>query len=112
VTQADRVVEPALQPAGLDAPHRAVGVAEVTHGTVRDLLSDYLGGTLDSSEQRRVLGHLAQCRGCSAYLTTLRKTVDLVGQLPARPAPADVKARILEQARTLEQARPAQPPPT
>jgi anti-sigma factor RsiW len=98
VTQADRGVEPALSLAGQDLARGAVGVAELTHDIVRSQLSDFLDGSLDPSEHRRVAVHLGKCRGCSAYLATLRQTVDLLGQLPPRPAPRSVKDAILQQA--------------
>ncbi len=97
--QADRVVEPAFQPADHDVPHGGVAVVDVTHDTVRNQLSDFLDGTLEASEQGRVMAHLTQCRGCSAYLATLKRTADLLGQLSPRPAPGGAKARILDQVR-------------
>ena len=51
----DSGVEQAMQPGSGSA---AVGVAEVTHDTIRDQLSDYFDSTLPDRERRRVDEHL------------------------------------------------------
>jgi anti-sigma factor RsiW len=100
VTQADEGVQWAAQAVSHGASHGGVGVAELTHSVVRGQFSDYLDGSLDPSDRRRVEDHLDQCRDCSAYLATLRKSIELLGQLPRKTAPTRAKAAILKQVRS------------
>ena len=53
---------------------------------VRGQLTEYLAGSLDAAQAARVTTHLRQCASCTAYLATLRKTIDLLGALPTQPA--------------------------
>jgi anti-sigma factor RsiW len=100
VTQADHGVE-RMAPIGTQAAAGgSVGIAELTHTTIRERVSDYLDGSLDGSDRQRIEDHLDACRACSAYLATMRKTVSLLGQLPPGTAPPGVKAALLEQVRS------------
>lgn len=76
-----------------------VGVAELTHHAVRGQLSEYLDGTLGDGDRWRIDRHLTGCRACSAYLATLRATVEALEQLPRPTAPTGARSKILEQAR-------------
>ncbi len=49
---------------------------------VREWLSPYLDGELDSEEQHRVESHIESCRSCREELDSLRKTVSLVRSMP------------------------------
>ncbi len=99
MSHVDEAVERAARSASPPQAGGRVGVAELTHGIVRGLLSEYVDGSLDLADRERVDRHLDQCASCSAYLTTLRKTVELLSLLPSRPAPPATKAGILSQAR-------------
>ena len=77
------------RPAGI-----AASVAEVTHRTIRDQLSEYLDKTLEPRERERVDAHLATCTACRAYLGTLRATTEALGQLPRVAAPDSVRQRL------------------
>ncbi len=46
-----------------------------------ELVTDYLEGTLPESERAAFEEHVSHCRGCSAYLEQMRKTVYLTGRL-------------------------------
>lgn len=63
-----------------------------------DLLPEYLEGTLDGSEKRRVEEHLAGCEGCSAELKLLQRYFQTMAGLDRHEAPAgflrNVHARI------------------
>ena len=76
---------------------RAAGVetAELTHDEVRSQLSAYLAGELEEGPEARITGHLAQCSACTAYLATLRATIDLLQTLPARTPPPALRERLL-----------------
>lgn len=108
VTNADEGVAPPTGSAAQVATSPRVSVAEVTHELVRTQLTDYVDGSLEESDRRRVDGHLAVCQPCTKYLATYRATVHAVQQLPAPKAPAGAKARILEQ--VAERARRQQQP--
>jgi anti-sigma factor RsiW len=49
-----------------------------------ELASDYLDGTLEAETAQRVADHL-ECPGCTVYFEQLRRTVELLGGLSARP---------------------------
>jgi hypothetical protein len=102
VTQADEGVAWAAQVANQGTSQRGVGVAELTHSVLRSQFSDYLDGSLDSSDRRRVERHLDECRACSAYLDTMRKTAELLGELPPKAAPRGAKEAILKRARSAD----------
>jgi anti-sigma factor RsiW len=97
VSQADEVVERAAQTVALGSS-RGVGVAELTHGVVRNRFSEYFEGSIEPSDRHRVERHLSECGPCAAYLQTLRRTVELAGALPYKLAPAGAKAAILRRA--------------
>ena len=99
MTKPDNGVVPASSRTAQAATHGSVGVAELTHTDVRNSLSDYLDNSLAQSERRRIDGHLAACRPCAAFLTTLRATIRVAETLPRPKAPAQSRARILEAAR-------------
>jgi anti-sigma factor RsiW len=100
VTKPDNVVVPATSRTAQTATHGSVGVADLTHADVRASLSDYLDDALAQNDRRRLEGHLAACRACSAYLATLRATVQATQQLPTPKAPAQARARILDRVRS------------
>jgi anti-sigma factor RsiW len=102
VTKADEGVAPTVRgTAHIVTPggSGSVGVAELTHELVRGQLSEYIDGSLGESDRRRVDGHLASCAPCTAYLNTLRATVQALGKLPAPQAPTRALRQIVEQAR-------------
>jgi hypothetical protein len=108
VTNADEGVAPSTRSAshiGTPATTASgVGVADLTHDVVRSQLTDYLDDSLGDAARRRIDGHLAACRACSADLDSLRLTVRALQQLPAPKAPARAGARIIEQARREQRA--------
>ena len=46
-----------------------------------ELVTDYLEGALDSQARARFEAHLAECKGCTAYLEQMHKTILLTKQL-------------------------------
>jgi hypothetical protein len=57
------------------------------HQWVEESLSAYLDGELTPAEKSRVEQHLQECRACAQNLATLRQTVSLLKELPAKRAP-------------------------
>lgn len=99
VTKADDGVAPDMSGGAQAVTSRGVGVAELTHATVRGQLSEYLDQTLDARDRQRANRHLAGCDDCAAYLRTLDATRHAAGQLPSHRAPAGSHGRILDRVR-------------
>ena len=57
------------------------------HNQVAELLSAYIDDEVTSEERALVESHLATCTSCTHDIVALRRTVNLVGQLPQVPAP-------------------------
>jgi anti-sigma factor RsiW len=72
-----------------------VEIAELTHDEIRGQLTEYLADALDETQAARVVAHLRQCASCAAYLATLRATIDLLGALPTKTAPDQLRRRLL-----------------
>ena len=103
VTRADEGVAPVSRGATQPATQGSTGVADMTHDLVQANLSEYLDDSLGEAVRHRIDRHLAACPPCATRLSTLRTTVQALGQLPAPKAPVGARARILEQAHS-EQA--------
>jgi anti-sigma factor RsiW len=73
------------------------GAAHYDHAHVRDLLSDYLDGTLSPAEQERTAEHLVDCEACRAFRNTLRKVIETSSQLPEPHMRDEARQRILSQ---------------
>ena len=95
----DADVERAAQVVSEGTQRGGVAVAELTHALLREQFSEYLDGALDACNRERVERHLGACASCTAYLNTLRATIDLAGEVPTTAAPAGAKAAILRKAR-------------
>ena len=87
----DGEVAQAAQPRSTTA---GVGVAEISHRAIRDLLSDLVEGSLDERELGRVNTHLDNCPDCRAWYDTLRATARAVRALPREQAPRVLKDRL------------------
>lgn len=87
----DDGVEPVTQSGSAGA---RVGVAEVTHGVVRDHLSDYIDDSLPPRDRERLAEHLGSCRACRAYEATLRATIKAAAGLPRERAPEAARERL------------------
>jgi anti-sigma factor RsiW len=63
---------------------------------VVELVTEYLGGTLEAQDRERFDQHLATCPPCTAYLAQVRTTLELAAELGAAAAPAedDVAAQL------------------
>ena len=87
----DGEVAQAAQPRSTTA---GVGVAEISHRAIRDLLGDLVDGSLDERERGRVERHLDNCPACRSWYDTLHTTVDAVRSLPREAASRGLKARL------------------
>jgi predicted anti-sigma-YlaC factor YlaD len=55
---------------------------------VVELVTDLVEGALDAETEERVVGHLALCDGCQAYVEQVRRTVEALGDPPPAAPPA------------------------
>jgi anti-sigma factor RsiW len=60
-----------------------------------ELVTAFLDGALDTDTEQQVVGHLAECDGCGAYLDQVRGVVRGLGQLPPDRLAEDTRAALL-----------------
>jgi predicted anti-sigma-YlaC factor YlaD len=60
-----------------------------------ELVTDYLEEALPLSERQRFDEHLANCRGCRAYVEQIRTTIRLAGSLNEDNIPDEAKDGLL-----------------
>lgn len=72
---------------------------------VRDSLSAYIDDELAWDEREAIESHLAECPACSAELESLRRTVQVCGQLEEVEVPTEVRAAIMASVRGKSLAR-------
>lgn len=58
-------------------------------------LCDTLGADMDSPECQAMRAHVSQCANCTAYLASLKKTVELYESYPLPPLSARTKAELM-----------------
>ncbi|MBI2855701.1 MAG: zf-HC2 domain-containing protein [Chloroflexi bacterium] len=73
------------------------GGREVSCRKFREMASEYLEGGLRPDQVWKFNYHAERCKGCNAFLSTLRATLGMLKSLPSRQAPDDLKQRIREQ---------------
>lgn len=71
-----------------------IGAAECREIFAR--LSEYLDGELDPEICSHLEGHLGDCPPCQVFLESLRRTVGLVGGIPAPKLPDEMRRNVLE----------------
>src|SRR6185437_9200888 len=68
---------------------------------LHDLTAAYALDALDSEDARRYEAHLARCERCQGELASLSESASALAYATDAPAPpADLRSRILEQARS------------
>lgn len=60
----------------------------------QEQFSSYVDTALPGSRMQELRGHLRECGACAAEFRAYQKTVQMVGALGPRPAPADLALRI------------------
>ncbi len=68
-------------------------------------LSEYLDGELDEAFCSEVEAHLEDCPSCRDFLESLRRTVGLLGRLPAEPVPEEVRREVRASVEKLRRQR-------
>ncbi len=66
---------------------------------VRAASSDFIDGDMGRRERARIAFHLERCPLCSAFIKTLRATVDLLRSTPVPELPVGFKQRIRDRLR-------------
>ncbi|MCY4654165.1 MAG: zf-HC2 domain-containing protein [Dehalococcoidia bacterium] len=61
---------------------------------VRDVSSDFIDGDVSNKQKAKIAHHLGRCGPCTAFVNTLRATVDLLRAAPDVELPAGFKRRI------------------
>lgn len=61
---------------------------------VRDVSSDFIDGDVSDKQKARIAFHLERCGPCTAFVNTLRATVELLRSAPDAELPAGFKQRI------------------
>ena len=64
---------------------------------VQQMSSEYLEGALGPKELWKFNYHTERCKGCSAFVSTLRATIQVLNSLPPKKAPEELKQRLREQ---------------
>jgi len=68
-----------------------------------ELVTEFLEGALDEVTEQRVRNHLAECRGCDAYVEQFRTTVSGLRRIPAESLSAPGRERLLDAFRDWHQ---------
>jgi len=69
------------------------------HEKAQELLSCYVDKTLDAESSKKLEAHLEGCEQCQGDLDLLKKTLQVVGDIPPAQAPTDFSARLRRKAR-------------
>jgi len=69
------------------------------HEKAQKLLSCYVDGTLDPENTQKLEAHLEGCQECRGDFDLLKKTLQIVGEIPPAEVPPDFSARLRRKAR-------------
>ena len=69
-----------------------------------ELITEYLEGALGAADRARFEAHLADCDGCTTYLTQLRQTIRAVGALRADGIEPGARDELLRVFRAFQRA--------
>jgi anti-sigma factor RsiW len=66
---------------------------------VVELVTEFLGDTLDPKERVRLEQHLLVCPPCTLHVAQMKATIDFTALLRTEPPPGDVNQELLERFR-------------
>jgi predicted anti-sigma-YlaC factor YlaD len=69
---------------------------EITCHELVELVTEYLEEAMELAERARLERHLAGCRSCRHYLDQMRKTIDVVGEIPEETVTPEAREDLLE----------------
>lgn len=55
-----------------------------------EMITDYLEDALPRGLVKAIDRHLSGCPHCSEYLAQMRRTIDITGEIPGEPVPAEM----------------------
>lgn len=64
---------------------------------VRDVSSDFIDGDVSDRMRARIASHLERCGPCTAFVNTLKATVELLRSAPDQELPGGFKRRIRDR---------------
>ena len=70
-------------------------MADLTCQELVELVTDYLDGALDEGTTNVFDQHVALCSGCETYLTQMKETASLLGEIPAETLSEEMQATLL-----------------
>lgn len=76
-------------------------MADLSCQELVELVTDYLEGTLESRDRRRIDEHLEQCEGCARYVEQMRETLRLLGTVPVDTLSPEARSTLLDAFRDL-----------
>jgi anti-sigma factor RsiW len=68
---------------------------EMTCRELVELVTDYLERRLPELERMLFEAHIAECSPCDEYVAQMRRTIDLLGELPAETVDPAREAELL-----------------
>jgi len=68
-------------------------------------ISNYIDGDLDASSKREIQMHLQDCSECAVIVNQTKLTVDIFCDSQLVELPAEVRSRLHEALRRMQQAR-------
>ncbi|MEE9199257.1 MAG: zf-HC2 domain-containing protein [Dehalococcoidia bacterium] len=63
---------------------------------IRELSSDYVEEELPAGLVVSIRRHLVECKNCTAFVNTFRRTIDMMRELPVVQAPDKIRRSILD----------------
>jgi len=67
---------------------------------VVELVTEFLGNTLDPRERVRLEQHLLVCPPCTLHLAQVKTTIDLTAMLRTEAAPGDANQELIDRFRS------------
>ena len=61
------------------------------------MASDYVEESLSEGLVAAMRRHLAECKNCTSFINTFRRTIDMVRGLPLAKAPGRLRRSILDE---------------
>ena len=72
---------------------------ELDCGEVRAAASEFIDGDLSTKESSRIRSHLERCGPCTAFVETLRATIEMLRSTASSGAPPGFRERVQERIR-------------
>jgi anti-sigma factor RsiW len=72
-----------------------VDVEQLSCQELVELVTDYLEGALPEADRIRFEEHISRCDGCTLYLEQMRRTIELLGHLPADAVTPDAERELV-----------------